>query len=231
LIYGLDREAIVNGIFRGFSPVAHGPLGHKTPFYYDGIEGQYPYDLELAKSLLDEAGWVDTDGDGVRDKDGEKLALNTILMGWGSVPEVGTAMQGLYRPLGVDMKAELLSYPAALEAARNGDHNLIPAAISSTDPDILSSYFHSRNSDGGFASFGRYRDAELDAWLDKGTRTTSDEERAELYARVQQRIMDKALIIPIRDYVNLNGASSDVKGLRFGLQGWFPWLYDVYVEE
>ena len=39
-----------------------------------------------------------------------------------------------------------------------------------------------------------------------------------LYANVQQRIMDEALIIPIRDYVNLNGASSSVKGLRYGLQ-------------
>jgi peptide/nickel transport system substrate-binding protein len=231
LIYGIDRETIVNGIFRGFSPVANGPLGHTTPFYYDGIEGMYPYDLEMAKSLLDEAGWVDTDGDGVREKDGQKLVLDTVLMGWGFMPEVGTAMQGLYRQLGVDMKVEILTYPAALEAARNGEHNLIPMAISSSDPDILSSYFHSRNIDQGFASFGRYRDTDLDEWLDQGTQATSDEERAELYAKAQQRIMEEALIIPIRDYVNLNGASSSVKELRYSLQGWFPWLYDVYVEE
>jgi peptide/nickel transport system substrate-binding protein len=231
LIYGIDREAIVNGIFRGFSPVANGPLGHTTPFYYEGIEGLYPYDLETAKSLLDEAGWIDTDGDGVRDKDGQELVLDTVLMSWGFMPEVGTAMQGLYRQLGVDMDAEILSYPAALEAARNGEHNLIPTAISSSDPDILSSYFHSRNIDQGFASFGRYKDADLDDWLDQGTQAMSDEERAELYAKAQQRIMEEALIIPIRDYVNLNAASAKVKGLRYSLQGWFPWLYDVSVEE
>jgi hypothetical protein len=44
-------------------------------------------------------------------------------------------------------------------------------------------------------------------------------------------IMDEALIIPIRDYVNLNVASSKVKGLQYAIQGWFPWLYDVYVEK
>ena len=118
LIYGCDREAIVNGIFRGFSPVAHGPMGRTTPFYYDGVEGMYPLDMDKAKSLLEEAGWIDTDDDGIRDKDGEKLVLNTILMGWGSMPEVGTAMQGLYRQLGVEIEAQILSYPAALEAAR-----------------------------------------------------------------------------------------------------------------
>lgn len=231
LIYGCDREAIVNGIFRGFSPVAHGPMGRTTPFYYDGVEGMYPLDMDKAKSLLEEAGWIDTDDDGIRDKDGEKLVLNTILMGWGSMPEVGTAMQGLYRQLGVEIEAQILSYPAALEAARNGEHNLIPMSISSSDPDILSSYFHSRNIEQGFASFTQFESDELDAWLDKGARTTDDEERAAIYHDAQAYIMEQALIIPIRDYANLNGASSSIKGLRYSLQGWFPWLYDVYVEE
>ncbi|MFZ5918999.1 MAG: ABC transporter substrate-binding protein [Chloroflexota bacterium] len=229
LIYGCDREAIVNGIFRGFSPVAHGPLGRTTPFYYDGVEGMYPYDLEMARSLLDEAGWVDSDGDGIRDKDGQPLTLNTVLMGWGSMPEVGTAMQGLYRQLGVNLEITIPSYPAALEAARNNEHHLIPMAISSSDPDILSSYFHSRNIEGGF-SWSKYSDAEMDEWIDEGARSSDPEKRAGLYANAQMRIMEEALIIPIRDYVNLNGAHASVKGLRYSLQGWFPWLYDVYVE-
>jgi len=230
LIYGADREAIVNGIFRGFSPVALGPLGRNTPFYNDGIEGQYPYDMEQAKALLEGAGWVDTNGDGIRDKDGQELVLNTVLMGWGSMPEVGTAMEGLYRQLGVKLEPQVLSYPAALEAARNNEHHLIPMAISSSDPDILSSYFHSSNIESGF-SWSKFADPELDEWLEKGAQSTGPEERAELYADAQQRIMDEALIIPIRDYVNLNGTVSSIKGLKFALQGWFPWLYDVYVEE
>jgi peptide/nickel transport system substrate-binding protein len=139
-------------------------------------------------------------------------------------------MQGLYHQLGVDLDAEILSYPAALEAARKGEHNLIPMAISSTDPDILSSYFHSRNIEMGMASFSQFPNQQLDAWLDAGAAASSDQERAELYADVQTLIMEEALIIPIRDYVNLNGASAKIKGLNYSLVGWFPWLYDVYVE-
>ncbi|MDY6876380.1 MAG: ABC transporter substrate-binding protein [Chloroflexota bacterium] len=231
LIYGCDREAITNGIFRGFSPVAHGPLGRKTPFYDPTVEGMYPYDLEKAKALLAEAGWTDTNGDGVLDKNGEDFVLDVVLMGWGSMPEVGTAMQGLYRQLGIKLEAQILSYPAALEAARNNEHHMIPMAISSSDPDILSSYFHSRNLDGGFATFCQYSDAQLDAWLDAGTQATDPAERADLYVQAQQHIMAQGLIIPIRDYVNLNGTHANVEGLRYSLQGWFPWLYDVYVAE
>ena len=230
LLYGCDREAIVNGVFRGFSPVAYGPLGRSTPFYSPAVEGMYSYDLGQAQSLLEEAGWVDTDGDGIRDKDGQDLTLNMVLMGWGSMPEVGTAMQGLYRQLGVQVDAEILTYPAALEAAANSEHNMIPNAISSSDPDILANYFHSENIEGGF-SWSRYVDPELDSLLEEGARTMDPAERAELYAQAQEIIMEQALIIPIRDYVNLNGARSSVKGLRYSLQGWFPWLYDVYVEE
>jgi len=230
LLYGLDREAIVNGIFRALSPVAHGPLGRKTPGYTPEVEGMYPYDLEKAKALLAEAGWADSDGDGILDKDGQPLELTTIVQTWGYLQEIGTAMQGLYRQLGVKLNLQTLTYPAALEAAGKGEHHLTPQGISSTDPDILSTYFHSRNIEGGF-SWSRYADPELDQWLDEGARTMDWTKRAELYAKAQVRIMEQALIIPIRDYVNLNGTSAKVKGLRYSLVGWFPWLYDVYVEE
>ncbi len=39
--------------------------------------------------------------------------------------------------------------------------------------------------------------------------------------------MELALVLPLRDYVNLNVAQDSVDGLRFDAQGWFPWLIDV----
>jgi hypothetical protein len=42
--------------------------------------------------------------------------------------------------------------------------------------------------------------------------------------------MELALVLPIRDYVNLNAAQASVKGLQFDRRGWFPWLHDVYLE-
>ena len=42
--------------------------------------------------------------------------------------------------------------------------------------------------------------------------------------------MDQALVVPIRDYVNLNGVSNQVRDLRFDAQGWFPWLIDLTLE-
>ncbi len=229
MLYAIDREAIVNAVFRAFSPVAWGPLSAATPFYSKVVQGTYAYDLTKAKTLMAEAGFRDTNGDGIVEKDGQPADVELILMSWGNVPEVGQMVQAMLRQIGVNAKAQLLTYPAAVQAAREGQHNMIPQAISSTDPDILRTFFHSRNIAAGF-NWSKFHNADLDRWLEDAVRTNDPVQRAELYEKAQKMIMDEALVIPIRDYVNLNVASVRVKGLRYSLQGWFPWLYDVYIE-
>jgi len=227
LIFATDREAIVAAIFKTLSPVAHGPLNAVTMGHDENLSELYRYDPGLAASLLQAAGWVDADGDGVREKDGQLLTVEAYLMGWGFMPEVAQLLQAQFKAIGVDMESQLVAYPAALEAAREGKHNLIPFTLSSSDPDILRSFFH---SSGGF-NWAKVQNPGLDGLLTEAARTLDPARRNELYAEAQQIIMTEALIIPIRDYVNLNAASARVQGLRYDLRGWFPWLYDVYLAE
>jgi peptide/nickel transport system substrate-binding protein len=228
--YATDKEAIVKAIFKEYSPVARGPLNAFTIGYDESVVGMYEYDLAKAGALLEEAGWVDSDGDGIREKDGQRLKLEAYLMGWGYVPEVAQLLQAQLKAMGMEMESQLVAYPAALEAAREGRHNLIPFSLSSSDPDILRTFFHSSNADSGF-NWSKVRDPKLDELLENGARTLDLGRRQELYAEAQQLIITEALILPIRDYVNLNAASAKVKGLRYDLRGWFPWLYDVYLEQ
>jgi peptide/nickel transport system substrate-binding protein len=151
-------------------------------------------------------------------------------MGWGYVPAVTQLLQAQLKAVGIEMESQVVAYPAALEAAREGKHNLIPFSLSSSDPDILRTFFHSSNADSGF-NWSKVRDPQLDELLENGARTLDLGRRKELYAEAQQRIMAEALILPIRDYVNLNVTNAKVKGLRYDLRGWFPWLYDVYLEQ
>jgi peptide/nickel transport system substrate-binding protein len=110
--------------------------------------------------------------------------------------------------------------------AGEGQHHLIPFNLSGSDPDILRKFFHSQEN----FNWSKFGDAELDAWLEQAARASDPAEREALYSQVQLKVMDQALVIPIRDYVNLNGVNSRVQGLRFDAQGWFPWLIDVTVE-
>ena len=226
LLYATDRQAIVDTVFMGYSPPAYGPLCKVTWGYDPQVESFYPYDPERARKLLDEAGWRDDDGDGIRERDGQPLKLDCVLMGWGFMPEVGQMLKEEFRAVGVQMEIRLLSYPAAVQAAAKGEYNLIPFTFSGSDPHILFSSFHSRNAGGGF-NWSQVRDPTLDALLEQGMQTLDEAQRKKVYAEIQKLVMEQALIIPIRDYVNLNGASAQVEGLRYDAQGWFPWLYDV----
>jgi peptide/nickel transport system substrate-binding protein len=225
LLYASDRAALVRAVFGPTSPVAFGPLSAVTLGADKSLAGLYPYDPDKARSLLAEAGWRDANGDGILEKDGKPLTLRAILMSWGELPSVGTILQAQWRRVGVDLQLEPMTYPAALEAGQAGTYHMIPFVNSGTDPDLLSDFFHSRNLDS--LNFAKVQDPELDAWLDDASRESDWSQRAELYAKVQQRIMQNAWILPIRDQVNLNAASSSVRGLDYDVQGWFPVLYDA----
>ncbi len=223
VIYATDRAAIIHTVFQDTSPVAYGPLTAVTFGYDAAVQDFYPYDPDRAAALLDEAGWADSDGDGVRDRDGEPLTLDLYVMSWGYLAEIGQLLESQWAQAGIAVSTQKVSYPEALQIAGEGSHHLMPFSISGTDPDVLRTFFH---SDAAF-NWSHVADAELDDWLDDGARALSREERTALYGQVQRRVMEQALVLPIRDYVNLNGVSDRVQGLRYDARGWFPWLIDV----
>ncbi|MEZ4638292.1 MAG: ABC transporter substrate-binding protein [Caldilineaceae bacterium] len=78
LYYALDRQKLVSEAATGQGVVATSPIPAGN-WAYTGDVRQYPYDLVTANRLLDEAGWVDSNGNGIRDKDGQELSF--ILLG------------------------------------------------------------------------------------------------------------------------------------------------------
>jgi peptide/nickel transport system substrate-binding protein len=227
LLFATDRTTIVQAIFGGESPRATGPLTAATFSYASSLAERYPYNPAEARALLEEAGWKDLDGNGVPTKDGLPLTLEAVLMTWGSVPEVAELVQSQWAEIGVTLHTQSLAYPAALEAAREGRYHIIPQNFSGSDPDLLWTYYHS----GEPFNWSKISDATLDDLLDKARSTSDPVQRADFYVQAQQRVMELALLIPIRDPVNLNAANVRVQGLRFDAHGWFPLLHDVYLRK
>lgn len=222
LLYATDRQAIVQTLFRDTSPVAYGPLSAATRAYAPRVQDYYAHDPQQSIDLLVEAGWQDRDRDGVRERDGVPLQLTAALGGWGFNPDIAQLLQAQWSAIGIELQAEVLPYPALLEAGQTGSHHLIGFYLFGSDPDLLAAFYH---SDGGF-NFSHVSDADLDRWLEQGA-ATRGAGRSELYAQAQQHIMEQALVLPVRDYTNLVVADSAVQGLQFDAQGWFPWLIDV----
>jgi len=221
LLFGTNRNAIVDAIYQRFSPIAWGPLSASTLYYSRAMNGLYTHDTAQAQALLTAAGYDDNNGDGILDIGGIDLEVTVIVPPWGLIPEVAQLLQDQWRTIGV--KAILESVPTfnSLNARiKSGEYNLVAYYTFGLDPAFLNAFFTTEGS----TNWTGYARPELDNILNEAVRQNDPNVRRDLYSQAQQIIMDEALILPIRDYVNLNATQSTIKGLTFDAYGWFPVL-------
>ncbi|RMF81477.1 MAG: hypothetical protein D6737_04880 [Chloroflexi bacterium] len=228
LILSANRGLITGVVFQDFSPIAWGPISSNTQFYDESMQGRYTFNPEAAATLLDDAGYIDTDDDGVRERDGRRLAVNVIVPPWGLLPEVAQILRNNWEPLGIQVDLVLTpSFGLLLGEVDKGEYNLVAFNAFGVDPQFLSQFYRSDATN----NWMNVDDAELDALLDAAQQATDDAERARLYAQIQQMIMDEALMLPIREHVNINGADRTIENLTFDRYGWFPLLVNASLRD
>jgi len=129
-----------------------------------------------------------------------------------------------WKQIGVAVELiQVPSFSALVDAQAGGAYNLISINQAGTDPYLLSSYFQT----GAAYNWTGVDDARLNSLLLDAARSGNDADRLALYRQAQTEIASQYLILPIRDYANLNVAARRVQGLHFTAQGWFPVLIDV----
>jgi len=118
-----NRQEIVQSILKGYGRVANSTV---PPFYwaYDAAnDGGLPYDPAAAKKLLDEAGWIDRDGDGVRESaDGVRLAF-TIKYNQGnqSRQQIAEIMQSQLAKVGIEATPRVVEWATLLDQITTPD--------------------------------------------------------------------------------------------------------------
>lgn len=228
LIHATNRSMIVDTVFQGFSPVAWGPLSTNTLYYNRNVSGMYPYDIRQAAALLDSIGFQDTDGNGYLNAGEDDLEVTILYAPWGLLPQTAQLIQDQWREVGIKAVLKPVpGFPALIGAIEGGDYNLVAFTTSGYDPALLTQYFLSD----GASNFTHYRNPELDTALMAAMQETDPGVRRALYGQIQQFIMTEALILPIRDYVNLNATGTTIQGLQFDPYGWFPLMNNVTIEE
>jgi peptide/nickel transport system substrate-binding protein len=106
----LNREAMVESLLGGLAPVMHAYIANDHPLYPDDLR-QYPYDPAAAAALLDSLGYLDGDGDGVRE-DAETtrpFSLELLVNNAGDLrPEVGRMIRDDLARCGIEVTIERL---------------------------------------------------------------------------------------------------------------------------
>lgn len=226
--YAVDREGLNKSVFQGLNKVAFSPLMQPT-FGYDASTQQlYQFDPEKAKQILNAAGWAEG-SDGIREKGGQKLAINFPIISRPNDKAMAESIQASLRDVGIDFKITPLERAAYTEARKQNKYDAGFMWFSYGDPDVLRTIFHSANVD----AFNRakYQVPEVDKLLEDAAATTDAAKRKDLYAQVQQRVLKDVVVVPLVDTVTHNAKRAEVTGDYLDSLASYVWLYDVQIKK
>lgn len=191
IAYAIDRQELVDGVLLGLGQVIASPYKPGTQWVNKNLKPR-PYSPEKAKQLLKEAGWSDSNGDGILDKDGKPLSF-TILTNNGNKQraDAATIMQQRLKQVGIAVKVRLVEWSAFIENfinKRDFDAVILGWSLS-PEPDQYSIWHSSQTGPRQF-NFLSYSNPKVDKALVDARRTFDSAERKRLYDIMQQQIYD-----------------------------------------
>ncbi|HYF82175.1 MAG TPA: ABC transporter substrate-binding protein [Clostridia bacterium] len=191
LAYMIDKDTISKDIYQGMDTPANGPVLPASWAYSADIK-DYPYDPAKGLQVLSDAGWKDTNGDGILDKDGKKLTVR--LSTHTEDPNRVQAIEYIQNTLasnGIDAQVSTYEWATLSADFTAGNYDIaIAGLLNITDPDRgMYIQFHT----GGGQNYGKYSYPEMDALLDKGRTTSDQSERAKIYQQTAQMINDEVM--------------------------------------
>ena len=193
LAYAIDKREIVDGVLLGLGRAANGPF--KPDMWANNRRVEpYPFDQGKARSLLAEAGWADTDGDGLLDKDGRPFRF-TIATNQGNKVREQTAalIQARLKEIGVEAQIRVIEWAAFLKEYldRHNFDAIVMGWTIPTDPDMFDIWHSSKNQPGEL-NFISYKNEEVDRLVDEARFILDQDERKKSYDRVQEILREDA---------------------------------------
>ncbi|MBA3450279.1 MAG: hypothetical protein H0T18_03590 [Chloroflexia bacterium] len=229
LLYALDRESIVNDILLGYAEVAQGTQPVISYAYApDQITKTYTYDPEMATSLLTEAGWTDSGGDGIVDKDGEALSFELLYSAGSPTTDQTVAyMQDAWKAIGVDMTPRSLEFPALIEATTTNPTFEVALYGFSWDASFIQdAMFGCDQYQVGFNDM-KYCNEELDAINDEAKRTFDEDARRELLIEASNIVNDEQPVAVLefsQAHVGYNDVLQNYKPSTWGVSLSQVWI-------
>lgn len=213
--YAINRSDIAENVLYNVGEAAAGPF-LPTMVWANKSLKPYSQDLKKADELLTAAGWVDTDGDGIRDKDGKSLKLN--LMTYAArpgLPPMAEAMAAQLREAGIGIETEVMEMGSIDDRREKGDWDLYLAAYNIAmvpDPEyILTNWYMTNGTDNGPG----YSNPKVDSLINEARKIKDLNERYKKFNEVEAIVYDEQPMIIVAYYGCAIVKKDYVKGYVF----------------
>ena len=227
LDYGIDTATYADKIL-GCEP-ANGPFSSILPFGAK-VEMSYKYNPEEAKRLLDEAGYVDTDGDGIREYKGTNL--NLVWLGrsdnGGDTVNVATAIQAQLKEVGIGVQLTLVENHADLRDA--GEFDLFNDAWVTAPTGDPEYFLKASFMTDGYGNCAYYGNEKLDGYVEKLANTMAIDERYAIGTEAAEYLVEDIAAIFINYRQGTVITKSNVHGVHRFLSGIYCLDERVYMD-
>ncbi len=216
LLYGLNREALIQDVAAGQGIIAHSPILPDNWAFNDGVR-KYEYNPDEARALLDAAGWVDTNGDGIRDKDGRSMQFVLATNDDATRSALITRIAQDWAQIGVLAQATPMTFAGLVNdllAPRTFDAVLIGWETPG-DPDPYP-LWHSTQVAGAGQNYSGWKDEQADRVMEKARAELDESARRQLYGEFQQIFADEAPALLLYYPVYTYGVSTSVNNVQMG---------------
>ena len=197
LSHAFNGDKMLDEVFLGLGARSTGPIPTFLPFYDKTVPG-YPFDLDRAAALLDEAGWTDSNDDGIRDKviDGESKEFVFDLVVYGSSDEyttLGSIFSEDLAQIGVKMTVKAMEWSLLLKKIGDREFDAVTLAwVSGPDVDFNQIWHSSQADTPKSSNHVGFKNAEADALIAEMHTTFDFRERVKLSHRFHQLIHEEA---------------------------------------
>ena len=207
-MYGVDKKTIGDQYLKGAMTASNSAFLASTPYGDSALKAR-TYDPEKAKQILAAAGYADTDGDGIVDKDGKPLTVEMGVYKRLFNENITTEMQAQLKKIGIDIR--IVSHEKSTYL-KPGEYELSLYSVITMPTGDPYAFLRDTASANGVANFGRYNSPVVEAALAELPNTFDPAQRIELANRIQQQIIDDAAM----DFIGFNnmqvGISKNVTG-------------------
>lgn len=168
---GIDRERMVKGVLGDLATVPDGPVSPSMVTIFHDMPPAARYDTAAAAQLLASRGWRDSNGDGVRDKNGTPLTFHLLVNQSPIRGQFAQVIQEQLRPLGVKVEIDQLENNVAGERAQTGRFDAL-IYVWVTDPSPAASVPQTWTRAGfGSQNFGSYHNPAFERALEHASVT------------------------------------------------------------
>ncbi len=216
LNYAINRQELIDTVLAGVGGQIGASIFPEILPWCNRDLHPYPYDPDMAKSLLTEAGALDSNKDGILEIEGKPLVLNMwTYEGRASLKPILELIQAQLNRVGIQTNLKVTKTGSPInQAMKRGNVNLNLQMWNSApegDPDyFISNVFKS----GAGSNFMEFRNQELDELTEKGKITFDPAERKIIYNRIQEIIYNESPVIVLFNKTMISAVYNHVGGFR-----------------